>query len=74
LVVVGEDDPFTYLPVQQALQLLEKENRQTIAKIIPGADHDFSGKEKELLETVKAFVQRVRDLYNTPINERNTHG
>lgn len=74
LAVVGEYDPFTCLPVPQALQLLEKENRQTRAKIIPGADHDFSGKEKELLETVREFVHTLRGLYKAPINERNAHG
>jgi pimeloyl-ACP methyl ester carboxylesterase len=74
LSVVGEYDPFTCLPMPQALQLLEKENRQTRAKIIPGADHDFSGKEKELLEIVKAFVHTVRGLYKAPINERSDHG
>ena len=62
LVVVGEYDPFTCLPVPQALKLLEKENRHTRARIIPGADHDFSGKEKELLETVKEFVSEILPL------------
>jgi alpha/beta superfamily hydrolase len=52
--------------VPQALQLLEKENRQARAKIIPGADHDFSGKEKELLRVVKAFVQTVGNFTKHP--------
>jgi alpha/beta superfamily hydrolase len=63
--VIGEYDPFTYLPAAQALQLLETENRRTTAKIIPGTDHDFSGKEKDLLEMVKTFVQRVRAFQGT---------
>jgi len=62
LVLVGEHDPFTCLPVPEALRLLEKENRQTRAKIIAGADHDFSGKEKELVAMVKEFVGAGRDL------------
>jgi pimeloyl-ACP methyl ester carboxylesterase len=65
LAVIGEYDPFTYLPAAQALQLLETENRRTTAKIIPGTDHDFSGKEKDLLEMVKTFVQRVRAFQGT---------
>ena len=60
LVLVGEYDPFTYLPVPEALRLLEKENRQTRTKIIAGTDHDFSGKERELVEAVKEFVGAVR--------------
>lgn len=59
LVVVGEWDPYTYLPVPEAIRLLERENHRTRAKIFPGADHDFSGKEKELVETVKEFAQGV---------------
>jgi pimeloyl-ACP methyl ester carboxylesterase len=62
LVLVGEHDPFTCLPVPKALRLLEKENRQTRAKIISGTDHDFSGKEKELFERVKEFVGAVSGL------------
>jgi pimeloyl-ACP methyl ester carboxylesterase len=57
LVVVGEEDPFTYLPVRDAIKLLEKENRETRARIISGADHDFSGKEKELVDIVKEFLE-----------------
>jgi pimeloyl-ACP methyl ester carboxylesterase len=74
LAVVGENDPFTCLPVPEAIQILEKENRQTGTKIIAGADHDFSGKEKELLRVVKEFVQTVRTPYRAPIDERNVHG
>jgi pimeloyl-ACP methyl ester carboxylesterase len=62
LVLVGEHDPFTCLPVPEALRLLEKENRQTRTKIIAGTDHDFSGKERELVETVKEFVGAVKGL------------
>jgi pimeloyl-ACP methyl ester carboxylesterase len=66
LAVVGEYDPFTYLPVPEAIQLLEEENRRARAKVIPDADHDFSGKEKTLLEMVKAFVQTVRGFTEHP--------
>jgi pimeloyl-ACP methyl ester carboxylesterase len=62
LVLVGEYDPFTCLPVPEALRLLEKENRRTRAKIISGTDHDFSGKEREMVEAVKEFVGAVSGL------------
>ena len=62
LVLVGEHDPFTCLPVPDAIRLLERENRQTRAKIIAGADHDFCGKEKELIREVKQFVDYVRSF------------
>jgi pimeloyl-ACP methyl ester carboxylesterase len=57
LVVVGEFDPFTYIPVREALELLKKENNRTRTKLIAGADHDFSGKGKELVDVVKKFLK-----------------
>ncbi len=57
LVVVGEFDPFTCIPVRDALELLAKENRHTSAKLIVGADHDFSGKGKELAHVIKEFLK-----------------
>lgn len=74
LTVVGEYDPFTYLPVPQTMQLLEKENRQTGTKIIAGADHDFSGKEKELVEAVKGFVLGVIGRNKASLNGKNAPG
>ncbi|MCX5908363.1 MAG: DUF1749 domain-containing protein [Deltaproteobacteria bacterium] len=59
LVVVGEWDPYTYIPVQDAINLLKRENHRTQATIIHDADHDFSGKGKELVDIVKQFVERV---------------
>ena len=55
LVVVGEFDPFTCIPVRDALELLAKRNRHTRAKLIAGADHDFSGKGKELAHVIRSF-------------------
>jgi pimeloyl-ACP methyl ester carboxylesterase len=57
LVVVGGFDPFTCIPVKDALALLAKENGRTLAKLIPDADHDFSGKGKELAGAIKEFLQ-----------------
>jgi pimeloyl-ACP methyl ester carboxylesterase len=57
LVVVGEFDPFTYIPARDAIDLLEKENNRTGTKWIPGADHDFSGKGEELVDAVKEFLK-----------------
>jgi len=57
LVVVGEFDPFTCLPVREALALLQKENNRTQTRWIPGADHDFSGKSRELADVIKEFLK-----------------
>ncbi len=58
LVVVGEFDPFTCIPVQEALRVLEKENPRTRTQLGAGADHDFSGKGKELVKIVRDFLKR----------------
>jgi pimeloyl-ACP methyl ester carboxylesterase len=57
LVAVGEFDPFTCIPVQEALRLLEKENPRTRTRLVAGADHEFSGKSEELLKIVKYFLR-----------------
>ena len=56
LAVVGDKDPFTYLPVSEAVALLKSENPLTQTKIIAGADHDFINKEKELAQSVISFI------------------
>ena len=58
LVVVGEFDPFTCIPVPEAIRVLEKENPRTLTQVIAGTDHDFSGKGKELVEIIKDFLKR----------------
>ena len=57
LVVVGEFDPFTCIPVQEAIHVLEKENPRTRTHLVAGADHDFSGKAKELVEVLRDFLK-----------------
>jgi pimeloyl-ACP methyl ester carboxylesterase len=57
LVVVGEFDPFTCIPVREALSLLKKENPRTQTQLVVGADHDFSGKGKELVKILREFLK-----------------
>lgn len=57
LVVVGEFDPFTCIPVKEAIRVLEKENPRTRTQLVAGADHDFSGKGKELVEILGDFLK-----------------
>jgi pimeloyl-ACP methyl ester carboxylesterase len=57
LVVVGEHDPFTCIPVQEAIDLLEKENNRTLTRLIAGADHDFSLKSRELADVIQEFLK-----------------
>jgi pimeloyl-ACP methyl ester carboxylesterase len=57
LIVVGECDPFTCIPVPEALDLLQKENSRTHTRLIAGADHDFSGKGKELADVIEEFLK-----------------
>jgi hypothetical protein len=57
LIVVGECDPFTCIPVREALDLLQRENSRTHTRLIAGADHDFSGKGKELADVIEEFLK-----------------
>jgi pimeloyl-ACP methyl ester carboxylesterase len=61
LAVAGDQDPYTYLPVQEAAALLEKENVLTKTVIMPGTGHDFIGKEKELAGIVSAFISDLKN-------------
>ena len=54
LVIVGERDD--YGPVEEIMRIVEKMNPSPPVKILPGADHFFSGSTRELakaLESVK---------------------
>ncbi len=63
LVIFGEFDEYTYTGggTAQALELLrEHTNKKALPKsdfqIVPGADHSFNGKERELAKRVAAWL------------------
>lgn len=59
LVVISdnENDEYTVIPINEALQLLKRNNPLTQTAQIAGTDHCFTGKESELAKTVGKFLQ-----------------
>jgi uncharacterized protein len=53
LVIAGERDD--YGPVEEIMGIVEKMNPSPPIKIIPGADHFFSGSTAELVKALEAF-------------------
>jgi len=53
-----EDGEYTIIPIKEASDLLESENKLAEVKIIKDTNHVFTGKEKELVETVIDFLKR----------------
>jgi pimeloyl-ACP methyl ester carboxylesterase len=59
LVVYGEFDEYCYGNIPKCVEILKKEcpDKELFTfKIIKGADHGFSGKEKELAETICRWI------------------
>lgn len=54
----NEESEYTIIPIKEAIELLKSENNFAEAYIIEGTDHVFSGKEKELIETIVDFLKR----------------
>lgn len=58
-VVIGNQKEFTAIPIKEALKLMEDENSNTETALIENANHDFEGKEDEVVEKVSDFLTRV---------------
>jgi hypothetical protein len=55
LVIAGERDD--YGPVEEIIKIVEKMNPPPPVKIIPGADHFFSGSTADLARALEAFLE-----------------
>ena len=60
LGVIGdqEDNEYTVIPIQDAVELLKRENRQAEVYQIAQSNHVFSGKEAEVIALITDFIQR----------------
>lgn len=54
----NEDGEYTIIPIKDAVELLKAENQLAEAYIINDTNHVFTGKEKELVDTVINFIKR----------------
>lgn len=58
LGIIGDKFEYTIIPIQEAIELLKKENPLVEAYQIKDCDHCFIGKEKELTKIITDFTQR----------------
>lgn len=56
LVVIGDQEEYTAIPITEALDLMKRENKNTRTFQIRDCDHDFQGKEKELADIILKFI------------------
>ena len=57
--VIGDQEEYTVIPLQDAIHLLKKENKGTQIKQIKNCDHDFTRKEKILAKMVGGFIKKL---------------
>lgn len=61
LAVIGDqqDREYTVIPIGEAIELLRSENGRAEVHQIRDCGHGFAGKEAELVELVRDFLQRI---------------
>ena len=57
LVLIGDQEEWTHIPIVEALDLMRRENKNTQAHQIKDCDHDFQEKEEEVSELVLSFIK-----------------
>ena len=55
-VAIGDQHEYTGIPIQDALEMMKKENPKTETHQIKDCDHDFEGREEELSNLVFKFI------------------
>ena len=56
LAIIGDQNEYTVIPIDDALELLKRENTRTTTKKIIGADHTFTKYRSELVQTVSDWI------------------
>ncbi len=56
LVIIGDQEEFTAIRQEEALELMEKENSLAKTVMIKSCDHDFQGREDRLADVVLKFL------------------
>lgn len=60
LVVIGDQHEYTVIPIENALDLMKKENKLTQIVQIKNCSHDFEGHERELAKKVSTFLKEIK--------------
>lgn len=58
LVVIGDQNEYTALPILDALELMKRENKHTRTFQIKNCDHDFQNKEDDLTDIILKFIKK----------------
>lgn len=59
LAVIGDQYEYTVIPIREALELLKEENPNAEVFQFNNCDHDFTGKEVDLTNTVVKFLSEA---------------
>ena len=59
LVVIGDKEEYTIIPIKKALELMAKENENTECHQIKDCNHDFENKENELVRIISKFLRKI---------------
>ncbi len=58
LAVIGDQDEYTAIPIENALDLMRRANKNTQTFQLKDCDHDFQGKEEKLGEIILRFIKK----------------
>jgi len=59
LAVIGDQKEYTVIPIKKAIELLRNENKLVECHQISNCNHDFEGKEKELVKIISNFLDKI---------------
>ena len=62
LAVIGDTHEYTFIPIKNAIKLLERENQLTECFLIKNCNHDFEGKEVQLTKIITKFLSKVNKV------------
>ena len=60
LGIVGDHNECTVINPKEAVNLLNKENKNARCYMIKGSDHSYTGKEQELIRLVTTFIKGLK--------------
>ena len=59
LGLIGDQEEFTIIPIQNAIELLKSENKNAEAYQITNCDHEFTNHESEVYEHLSNLIKKI---------------
>jgi alpha/beta superfamily hydrolase len=59
LGTIGDHDEYTFIPIRDAISLIEKENKLAKVYQIKGSGHCYEGHQQELINLIKDFIKCI---------------